>query len=148
MGKKQIKINVNGKPFVVEVGDLTAAPIQVVVNGKEYEVSIESGAALAAVTQTSAAAQPADQPAAVPASRAAQSAPSGTGKEFRAPMPGKIFEVNVKPGEKVQPGQQICSLEAMKMKSAVRTPREGVIASVAVHEGQKVAYNDILVVFE
>jgi biotin carboxyl carrier protein len=36
----------------------------------------------------------------------------------------------------------------MKMKSAVRTPREGIIASVAVREGQKVAYNDILVVFE
>ncbi len=62
-------------------------------------------------------------------------------------MPGIIHDVAVKPGDKVTPGQQLCTLEAMKMKSAIRTSKEGVIASVEVTNGQKVAHGDVLVRF-
>ncbi|MEK6574302.1 MAG: biotin/lipoyl-containing protein [Chloroflexota bacterium] len=56
--------------------------------------------------------------------------------------------MNVKPGDEVTFGQQLCALQAMKMKSAIRSPREGVIASVEVSEGQGVAYGGVLVTFE
>jgi biotin carboxyl carrier protein len=63
-------------------------------------------------------------------------------------MPGLIIDVCVKPGDKVTRGQHMMALEAMKMKNSIRSPRDAVIASVAVADQQKVAYNDLLVTFE
>ena len=63
-------------------------------------------------------------------------------------MPGNILDIAVKPGDKVAARQQLCSLEAMKMKNAIRSPGEGVIASVEVAEGQSVAHGDVLFTFE
>jgi biotin carboxyl carrier protein len=53
----------------------------------------------------------------------------------------------VKPGDAISVGQQLCSLEAMKMKSAIRSPREGIIASVEVTDKQRVAFGETLFIF-
>ncbi len=63
-------------------------------------------------------------------------------------MPGTILDIAVKVGETVKYGQQLCALEAMKMKNAIRTPKDGVIASVNVNEGQTVAYGTLLFTLE
>ena len=63
-------------------------------------------------------------------------------------MPGQIVEVFVKAGDAVEAGQEVCSLEAMKMKNVIRSHRNGVIASVDVTPGQAVAHGDILFTFE
>jgi biotin carboxyl carrier protein len=78
----------------------------------------------------------------------AQVTKPGSQDELRSPMPGTILDINVKVGDKVARGQQLCSLEAMKMKSAVRSPREGIISCVEVTDGQKVAFGDLLFRFE
>ncbi len=69
-------------------------------------------------------------------------------KAVRAPMPGHIVDIVVKPGDEVSVGQTLCSLEAMKMKNAIRSPRDGLIAGVEVTTGQAVAHGDILVTFK
>ena len=63
-------------------------------------------------------------------------------------MPGHIIDIVVEPGDAVSTGQALCSLEAMKMKNTIRSPRNGVIASVDVTVGQPVTYGDVLVTFE
>jgi len=63
-------------------------------------------------------------------------------------MPGSVLDIAVKPGDRVRFRQQLCSLEAMKMKNAIRSPRDGVIASVEVTPGQTVAHGDALFTFE
>ena len=68
--------------------------------------------------------------------------------EIKAPMPGTILDVAVKPGQSVKRGDRLCALEAMKMKNAIRSPRVGVIASVEVTEGRKVVFGDVLIRFE
>jgi biotin carboxyl carrier protein len=62
-------------------------------------------------------------------------------------MPGTVLEILVKPGDAISVGQQLCSLEAMKMKSAIRSPREGIIASVEVTDKQRVAFGETLFIF-
>lgn len=64
-----------------------------------------------------------------------------------APIPGLIFLIKVQEGETVIPGQELCVLEAMKMKNVIRAPRAGQIASVKVSNGQQVAEGDVLVEF-
>jgi acetyl-CoA/propionyl-CoA carboxylase biotin carboxyl carrier protein len=57
-------------------------------------------------------------------------------------------EVKVKVGDRVNPGDVVCVLEAMKMNNMIHTNLGGVIASVDVSAGQVVDYGTVLVTLE
>jgi len=61
-------------------------------------------------------------------------------------MPGTILAILVQAGQQVAYKQNLCILEAMKMKNVIRAPRDGVVTEVCVHPGQAVAYGDVLLV--
>ena len=65
-----------------------------------------------------------------------------------APMPGKISNVSVKIGEAVKAGDLLLSIEAMKMETAVYSPRDSHIAEVLVQAGSTVEAKDLLVVLQ
>ncbi len=50
----------------------------------------------------------------------------------------------VEPGTKVEAGQSLLVLEAMKMENEIRSTRSGVVQQVSVKPGQSVALNDLL----
>jgi biotin carboxyl carrier protein len=144
---KCIKVQVNGKLFAVEIEDLGGALMNVVVDGTSYQVSVEDET-LQTPTMVSPPV-PVQSPINTPAPRpAAKPAAVVSGNVLSAPMPGVIMDIRVKPGDKVSHGQQLCALEAMKMKNAIRSPREAVVQSVEVQDKQKVAYGDIMFRFE
>jgi biotin carboxyl carrier protein len=62
----------------------------------------------------------------------------------RAPMPGKVIKVLVKPGDAVAADQGVLVVEAMKMETELRAPREGAVVDVNVKEGQAVEGNQVL----
>ncbi len=68
--------------------------------------------------------------------------------DITAPMPGKICEVNVAPGDTVTAEQEIVVLEAMKMEMPIITPAAGAVASVNCSKGDAVQGGDVLVVIE
>lgn len=68
--------------------------------------------------------------------------------EVKAPMPGLILDVEVKPGDEVKEGDFLLVLEAMKMENTLTAPRDGVIKSVSVKKGETVEKNQLLIVFE
>jgi biotin carboxyl carrier protein len=59
-------------------------------------------------------------------------------------MPGTILDIAVKVGDQVAQGDTLCNLEAMKMKSPIRSPGGGTIAQILISEGQNVGYGEIL----
>jgi len=139
------EITVNGTTFVVEVGDVSSSPVQVVVNGEAKTVEFKSAEGPAA-GPTRAASPP--EPAAAPKpeiAAAPQEKASGAGKPIVAPMPGKILSIRVKAGDRVTEGDTICTLEAMKMEMPISTTLTGAIQRVHVNVGDNVAYNDPLV---
>ena len=101
----------------------------VTVNGVPYSVQVEE-------TTGNAAAAP--MPAAAPA------APAG-GTKVTAPMPGNILDVKVAVGDKVQEGQLVVLLEAMKMENEIFSPAAGSVTAVMVKKGDTVNSNDVLV---
>ena len=141
MSEQSLRIIVNGKPYLVEVDDLTASPISVRVNGKPFSVEIEP-------FRESPSGPAVPSPAEVSAAPKAVGAPGPSVKEVIAPMPGNIMDIRVGVGDHVSYKQELCNLEAMKMKNSIRSPRDGVIAAVKVREGQTVAHGDLLFVFE
>jgi pyruvate carboxylase len=63
-------------------------------------------------------------------------------------MPGKVSQVNVKKGQTVKEGERLLSIEAMKMETAVYSPRAAKVADVLVKPGSIVTAQDLLVVLE
>ena len=146
---KEVTITVNNKSYAVKVGDLNASPVQVEVNGKSYMVEMEIPEVVEA--------QPVQNVQAVSSAPVAKRSitptpkpqPAGeSGKFVNAPMPGTIVLITAKVGDNIKRGENLLSLEAMKMKNAIRSPFDGVIKEIHVVDGQRVAYNDVLVSFE
>jgi len=65
-----------------------------------------------------------------------------------APMPGVVLDVKVKVGDKVEQGQQLMVLSAMKMEMVVQSPVTGVIKSISVEPGMKLEGDDLLLDIE
>ena len=65
-----------------------------------------------------------------------------------SPMPGAIVSVAVQPGQEVQAGQELLTIEAMKMQNLIKSEVEGKIKSVKVKAGQAVGVDEILIEFE
>ena len=153
---RRYRIKVGGKIYNIEIDDPHASPVRVRVDGKPFEVHVEWEGAddEATVTPEVRPAQP-SQSSPAPQARTPTSVPRPrTGEDevftdtLTAPMPGTILSVAVSEGDRVQPGQEVCVLEAMKMKNSIKSPRQGIIAGVAVSAGITVAYGDPLVRFQ
>ena len=69
-------------------------------------------------------------------------------KEIRSPMPGKILEMNVSPGERVELGQVVAILEAMKMENEIASVLDGVVKDITVSKGENVSLDQVLIVFQ
>jgi 3-methylcrotonyl-CoA carboxylase alpha subunit len=69
------------------------------------------------------------------------------GNQIIAPMPGRIVLVKAKAGDKVEAGQEVLVMEAMKMELALKAPRAGTIESVSATQGEFVEADAVLVRF-
>lgn len=67
--------------------------------------------------------------------------------ELKAPMPGLVVKVEVKPGDAVVKDQALLILEAMKMENVLKAPGDGVIKSIEIKAGQAVEKNQVLIKF-
>jgi biotin carboxyl carrier protein len=153
---RSFRVRVSGKTYLVEVDDLSKSPIQVVVNGRPFSVEVEwQGAASEATVRPEvvpaslareAIAPAGHRPAQPPTPRVSDSE-RASAATVDSPMPGTIVEVRVKAGDTVSRGDELCLLEAMKMRNSIRSPRDGEIEVVLVAAGVKVAYGDALVRF-
>ena len=79
---------------------------------------------------------------------ASAAAPLETHREVRAPMPGLIVKVEVKPGQEVDQGDGLIVMEAMKMENELRADASATVRDVLVEPGQTVNRDDLLVVLE
>ncbi|HEV2006376.1 MAG TPA: biotin carboxylase N-terminal domain-containing protein [Candidatus Limnocylindrales bacterium] len=83
--------------------------------------------------------------------RAARAATQGTQAgtaELVAPMPGAVITVHRSAGERVEAGDAIVTLEAMKMEHAVLAPVDGTVTEIDVRVGDQVARRQVLAVVE
>ncbi len=69
-------------------------------------------------------------------------------ENVEAPLTGKILSVDVKVGDKVKEGDQLCILESMKMENPIVATVGGTIAQVGVTPDKVVKPGDIIAVIE
>ena len=143
----KIRVTIDEQSFEVEVGDLKARPIPVTVDGDTFMVWPEEQQAQA--KSTAATNGNGNGSGGAPAAPSVPGAPAGvTGsKTVTAPIPGVIVSLAVKPGDAVSVGQDLCILEAMKMKNSIRANRSGKIAAVRVAPGDQVKRGQVMLEF-
>lgn len=161
---RRYSIVVNGKPWSIDVEEITSERFQVTVNGRKHDVVLAededlpeasitpailqdmSEERMAAPRPAAARTAPGTTPAPTPAGGSIAPVPAGA-LALTAPMPGVIASIDVVLGQAVSRGDAMVTLEAMKMRNAIRAPRDGVVAQILAEQGQTVAFGDVLVRF-
>lgn len=126
---------------------------KVTLNNRTYEVEVEAGQAML-IDEYEAYAPAPIAPAAPVAAAPAAAAPAATapavsvaaGEVVKSPMPGNILKINVSLGQKVNEGDALLILEAMKMENEVVAPKSGTIAQIVVSKGAVVETGAPLIV--
>lgn len=123
---------------------------KVTLNNRVYEVEVEMGQAMLIdeydAVAPAAPAAPTAVPAAPAAPAAVPAAALASGEVVKAPMPGNILKINVAPGQKVEEGDVLIVIEAMKMENEIVATKSGTVAQVAVSKGAVVETGAPLVV--
>jgi len=65
-----------------------------------------------------------------------------------APMPGLLTKLDVAVGDKVEPGQPVAVMEAMKMENILRAPKAATVKATPAKAGESVAVDQVIVEFE
>lgn len=111
------------------------------VNGQPYRVTVAFGDVNPATLNAAQGAAPA---------AAAAPAAGGEGKDVLSPLEGKFFLVKqagdpaVKVGQKVNQGDVLCYVEAMKTFNAIRAEFSGTVTAICVNSGDAVSEDDVL----
>lgn len=129
---------------------------KVTLNNRTYEVEVEEGKAMLvdeyeayapAAPAPVAAAPVAAAPATAPAAPAAPAgAALAAGEVVKSPMPGNILKINVAQGQKVNEGDVLIILEAMKMENEIVATKSGTVAQIVTAKGAVVETGAPLVV--
>ena len=146
MASKNYKINIAGKTYDVEVGDISKSPVQVSVDGTVYQVEIpESTGDRASGVQATFAPKPVAPAAAAAAAVSRPSIPDSLDDGVvRSPMPGRILSVNISVGDTVKKGQPIFILESMKMENTIASSIDGTVTSLHVAVSDSVQHGQTL----
>jgi acetyl/propionyl-CoA carboxylase alpha subunit len=123
-----VRLFLDGKPVMADAAAPSAGRAALITPDDQIVV-FESGEAFVFSTH--------------PPSEAAVDA-AGDGA-IRSPMPGKVTQLSVKPGDKVTKGQALVTLEAMKMEHALTAPFDGFVEAVGVKLGDQVSEGAALV---
>ena len=75
-------------------------------------------------------------------------ATEGNPAHIGAPMPGVVASVVVSAGQKVNAGDMLLTIEAMKMETGIHADRPAVVKAVHVHAGAQIDAKDLLIEFE
>jgi biotin carboxyl carrier protein len=120
--KKQFRITLNGKTFDV---------VAEVIGEDNAPASGDSGGGRRMARSAGAAA------VAAPVAKAS-AAPTAGGGDVPSPLAGKVVSIDVSVGQAVTAGQQIATLEAMKMNTVVSATAAGSVKAIKVSAGDSV----------
>jgi biotin carboxyl carrier protein len=144
---KRYRVTIDGRIYDVDIDDPTARPVTARISGVAFSVDVEPDRGdqqepdektppEPVVTRTAESDTPPRAETAVDGPRA-----------MTAPIPGVVASVAVTAGQTVHRGDELVTLDAMKMLNVIRSPWEGTVATVHVAQGGRVVQGEPLVTF-
>lgn len=119
--------------------------LQITIDGKTYEAQVEL---LDEEEDESPLPSHASYTPIPPSAYAPGRMPDPNAKDCRSPLTGLVIRVPVQPGQRVEMGELLIVLEAMKMETNLTASRAATVKSVHVAPGDPVKTGQVLVEFE
>ena len=136
---KDFKYKINGNDYAAHVEEQEDGTLKINLNGKEFVVELPAKAA--AVRPVI---KPVAAPAAVatPAPRVVQAAGPAS---VTSPLPGTITKVVAEEGQRVKRGDVLLVMEAMKMANDIVAESDGIVKAILAKAGSQVQSGEVLV---
>lgn len=136
---KQFKFTIDGHNYATTVNEISDDLAEVTVNGTTFKVEIEKEEPKKAAPRNTIA----------QTTRVINSAQQSAGTQsVKSPLPGSIVKVNVKVGDKVAVGDELLTMESMKMENSIKSEVAGTVKAIFVEPGKNVMQDDKLVDIE
>jgi len=123
---EDLTIKVDGKEYNVKVEETEDGRILIHCNGDVYEVEQQKESIYDKLKKK-------------------ESIETGSGT-VTSPLPGTIYEIKVKKGDKVKEGQPLIKLIAMKMENEITSPKAGIVKEIKVKKSDNVNMGDVLII--
>jgi biotin carboxyl carrier protein len=153
-GEKGFSCSIDGVPVEADIAEIYPGAYSILIGGRSFEAHIDphiephidqrANNLLVSVAGREYSATVQD-PREWKRKRGGSVASEGR-QQVLAPMPGKVVRVLAKAGDKIEAGQGILVVEAMKMQNEVRAPKSGQVERILVAEGQSVNVGEVLAV--
>ena len=141
------RVTLDGRPVAVDAVEIAPNTISILLDGQSFEISVTPSPEGKLKLQTGTREFTAEiiDPRAWSGRRHANVEVEGR-QQIVAPMPGKVVRLLVKAGDRVEAGQGLLVVEAMKMQNEIRSPKSGTVERVLAREGQPVNAGEVLCV--
>ncbi len=136
-------VTIGGNTYTVGIGRLEDDQIEVRLGDRTFTATVESSARKPAKTPTIVREKRVHDASASPDRTFAPGEHQSKG-DILSPLPGNMLKIMVKQGDKVEKGQIVAIMEAMKMENEIESPHAGVVTRITVHEGDTVLENAII----
>lgn len=139
------RISLDGERVDADAVEIAPNIFSILLNGNSHEVRVTPTSAGALTLQTGHQEFTAEviDPRAWRGRRHGALEAEGR-QQILAPMPGKIVRVLVQVGDKIEAGQGLLVVEAMKMQNEIRSPKNGTVERLLAKEGQPVNAGEVL----
>ena len=155
----KFKLTLDGNPYEVERREglmvvngvefpLATKDNQILISGTPHTVKLGAGTAEVDGITYTAVAEGLEEPGPSKRRRAASSNAALEAGALTAIMPGLIMKILKKEGDRVEAGEVILILEAMKMQNELQAKAAGVITQMNVKQGENVEMRQVLCVIE
>jgi biotin carboxyl carrier protein len=139
------KISLDGKELDCSVAEVAPNTFSVLLNGESHQVRIAPRADGTLTLHTGLAEYHAEvsDPRVWRGRRHGALEVEGR-QQITAPMPGKVVRLLISEGDRVEAGQGLLVVEAMKMQNEIRSPKSGKVEKLLAKENQAVNAGDVL----
>lgn len=142
---KKYVLNIGDTDYTASVLEINDTSAKITVDGDVYEVNIKEFGLNGK--------KPAEK---IPAGGKLENMESGaikspekknlmSGDGIKAPMPGVIFDIKVKKGERIKAGDDVLIIEAMKMENEIKAPYDGIVGNIHINVNDNVSEDELLV---
>jgi biotin carboxyl carrier protein len=141
------RVKLDGRPVAVDAVEIAPNTLSILLDGASFEINVTPfpGGKLKLQTGSREFIAEVIDPRAWSGRRHGSVEAEGR-QQIVAPMPGKVVRLLVREGDRVEAGQGLLVVEAMKMQNEIRSPKNGAVERVLAKEGQPVNAGDVLCV--
>ena len=139
------RVTLDGRPVAVDAVEIAPNTLSILLDGQSFEISVMPSPDGKLKLQTGSQEFTAEviDPRAWSGRRHGHVEAEGR-QQIVAPMPGKVVRLLVKEGDRVEAGQGLLVVEAMKMQNEIRSPKSGTVERILAKEGQPVNAGEVL----